>query len=242
LTRHNCSLSATAMKLSPKSAVVVIDVQNDFCSPQGVVRKYAEDLDWIEVGVGNSLRLVDLARSGGAPTFLVRSLMDNKYKLPSLLKKHTSLGIENQICKEGTWGAEFYRLTPKAEDLVVTKHTNDAFLYTFLEPLLWKYSIRTVVLAGVFTEICVTETARSALQRGFEVVVVEDCTAGLSHRCASVALSELKALQVKVISLDRMQPKAASGGGRAQPERHLFSDEDETTSKPAGTFAGWSGR
>jgi ureidoacrylate peracid hydrolase len=183
-----------------------MDLQNDFCAPGGLAVRYAEAPEDLERAVANSALLVEHTRSAGIPRIFVRSFMDNKYKLPKMLDRHRRLGLKEQICREGTWGAEFYRVIPRTNECVVTKHTNDAFLYTYLEPLLRKCRARTIILCGVYTELCVEDTVRAALQRGFHVIVPEDCTAGLSRACTQASLAAMAAFQVEVISLRDLVP------------------------------------
>jgi len=197
-----------------------MDLQNDFCAPGGLAVRYAEAPECLERAVANSELLIEHARRTGIPRIFVRSFMDNKYKLPKMLDRHRRLGLKEQICREGTWGAEFYRVVPRSQECVVTKHTNDAFLYTFLEPLLRKCHARTVILCGVYTELCVEDTVRAALQRGFHVIVPEDCTAGLSSACTRASLANMAAFQVEVISLrdliptePRVEPEVPPGDG-----------------------------
>ncbi|MFN8455735.1 MAG: isochorismatase family protein [Anaerolineae bacterium] len=55
------------------------------------------------------------------------------------------------LCKTGTWGAEFYGISPQLEDLIITKHRFSAFLNTPLELVLWANRLHTVIVAGVAT-------------------------------------------------------------------------------------------
>ncbi len=194
-----------------QSVLVVMDVQNDFCAPNGLAARYAESPASLEGAVTNSAALIEYARTAGIPCIFVRSLMDNKYKLPKMLDRHRKLGIKQQICREGKWGADFYRISPNSNECIVTKHTNDAFLYTFLEPLLRKRQARTVIVCGFYTEICVEDTVRSALQRGFHVVIPEECTAGLSLVCMKVSLLNMKALQASVVPLQSLVSSNVNG-------------------------------
>jgi nicotinamidase-related amidase len=204
-------------RLCRRTAVVVLDIQNDFCAPDGVAARYAESLEALESAVEKSTILLEEARKAGVPRIFVRSVMDNKYKLPKLLDRHRRLGFQ-EICREGKWGAEFYRVRPKEDECIVTKHTNDAFLYTFLEPLLRKHQTQTIVMCGVYTELCVEDTIRSALQRGFHVRLPEECTAGLSIECRATSLSNMRALQVEVASLrDLLSPAGDRSADAIEP-------------------------
>lgn len=180
-------------------AIAAIDIQNDFCDRNGRAASYIENLNTIEHAVHNTAKLLARGRQLRMPCVFVRSFMDNKYKLPSLLKKHAQLGITQEVCREGTWGSEFYDIAPQSQDFTVTKHTPDAFLYTFLEPLFRKFDVDTVIVCGVFTEICVESTVRSALQRGFHITIPIDCTAGMSEVCVNQSLDTMSALGATVV-------------------------------------------
>jgi ureidoacrylate peracid hydrolase len=197
----------------------VIDIQNDFCAPGGAAAEHAESLGCLEHAVVNSARLVDHARAVGIPRIFVRSVMDNKYKLPKTLDRHRKLGLKREICQEGKWGSEFYRIHPTDDECVVTKHTNDAFLYTFLEPLLRKLRARTLIVCGFYTELCVEDTVRAALQRGFHVVIPEECTAGLSLACMRMSLLNMAAFQVDVVALQSL-----TAGSSAAPQTVRVDD------------------
>jgi ureidoacrylate peracid hydrolase len=184
-----------------RAALVAIDLQNDFCAPDGALLRdgYAEDPEAVERAVAQTIRLAHTLRRVQIPCVFVRSFLDDKYKLPSVLRRHRRLGITKQICRESSWGAELYKVELDPSDCIVTKHTNDAFLYTFLEPLLRKMEVDTVMLSGVYTELCVEDTARAALARGFHVVVAEDCTAGLAAACVKASLETMRSLQIDIV-------------------------------------------
>jgi ureidoacrylate peracid hydrolase len=215
-----------------RAAVVVIDLQNDFCAPEGVIRRhgYAEDPEAIERAVERTIELCDALRRAGGPCIFVRSFMDDKYKLPNLLRRHKALGLTRQVCKENSWGAGFYRIQLEEPDRIVTKHTNDAFLYTFLEPLLRKLEATTIVLAGVYTELCVEDTARSAIARGFHVVLAQDCTAGLSRVCARASLDTLRAFQVEVLESSALiSPEARASISWIHEDTRKAAPDDAAT-------------
>src|SRR3989344_8691444 len=163
-------------------ALIVIDMQNDFCSNEGIYKRYSEDFMLIQKTIPNVQNLTNTAKDFGILTVFVRSLFDNKYKLPHLIEKHRALGINEEIWKEGSWGTELY-IAPSKSDPIITKHNEDAFLYTFLDPLLKKHNVKTVVLAGLLTEKCIETTARSAQLRGYFVIVPEDCIGSDKKLC-----------------------------------------------------------
>lgn len=93
------------------------------------------------------------------------------------------------ILIDGTWGADFHdKLPPQPGELEIVKRSVSAFAGTELDRFLPLQGIRRLVLAGVLTNFVVEGTARDAVDRGYEVVVLEDCCASLTdemHRFAT---------------------------------------------------------
>ena len=176
-------------KVAPAhAALVVIDVQNDFCAPEGMMS--AEGLD-VGSAVAAAERLEDFiaaARRAGVLVIFVRSFLssdDNRYLSDVLLEQATRRRAGSYtlrpVCVEDTFGGDFYgNVRPAAGDPVVTKHRYSAFLRTGLETVLRTAGIRTVLLAGVATNVCVESTARDAFMRDFYVVLASDGTAAYS--------------------------------------------------------------
>lgn len=93
---------------------------------------------------------------------------------------------------EGTWDADFYEpLKPIEGEIVVTKRSISALAGTELDRLLRVRDIATLVLAAIATNFVVEGTAREAVDRGYRVIVLEDC-------CAS-ATQEMHDFSVRVI-------------------------------------------
>ncbi len=83
-------------------------------------------------------------------------------------------------CLEGSWGARFHAVVPAPGERVFTKRACfDAFLSDGFEEYLGTRGVGHVVLAGLYADVCVDTTARTAFQKGFHVTVLTDCTAAL---------------------------------------------------------------
>ena len=77
-------------------------------------------------------------------------------------------------CVSGTWGADFYGVTPTPDEYIVSKHRYTGFVGTDLEMILHRLGIRTVVVGGLTTDVCVESTVRDAFHRDFHAVVATD--------------------------------------------------------------------
>jgi ureidoacrylate peracid hydrolase len=160
------------------SALLVIDMQNDFCHPDGwMKRERNHDLSAIPALTANINRVVDAARAAGMPVVWIRAIYDFKYLTPAHIAKRVVEGC----VMEGSWGADFCGVDPKPGEPVVDKHHFSGFHGTPLEAELQQRGIRTLVLAGVATNVCVESTLREGFFRGYHIVLLEDCVGSNSR-------------------------------------------------------------
>ncbi len=158
------------------TALLIVDVQNDFCAPGGHTEaRLGKDVADCQAVVEPVERLAAAARRAGAPVVWIKADYDRAYLSPPIHARQIARGIEKAYCVSGTWGAEFYRVSPDDGDLTIEKHRHSAFAGTELDQILRDRGIRTVVVAGVQTHVCVESTLRDASARGYYVVVPGDC-------------------------------------------------------------------
>jgi ureidoacrylate peracid hydrolase len=163
----------TTLRFDPRrTAVLVVDMLNDFCKPGG-----AMVLPGYEKLVAPQRAIIDAARqSGGSIIFVVDSHRPKQRRDREFLKR-------TPHCIEGSWGAEVIEdLDPRTDDLYVTKRRYSAFFNTDLDLTLRDLEIDTVIVMGVVTNICVRSTVHDAFFHGYQVVVPEDTVAATSSR------------------------------------------------------------
>jgi ureidoacrylate peracid hydrolase len=194
-----------ANTLPGATALVVVDVQNDFCAKGGYFDKTGADLSLIAPAVERLAGLIDTARAAGVMPIFVRSHYDAVYLSEAQNARRRRVGWHIPLCEQGTWGVEFYRIAPRPGEVVVTKHRYDAFHNTDLELVLRTNNIRNVVLAGVATNVCVESTLRSAFFRDFEVVMASDCCAARTTRAHDGALENVRQHFGLVATCDDLQ-------------------------------------
>jgi ureidoacrylate peracid hydrolase len=171
------------------SAVLVIDVQNDFVHPDGVRAPSWPDFAHREMVEHRLASFLDGARTAGARIVWIAMDQTPESVSPAnarMKRKMYPRGggstpddadlWEAAACRRGTWGAELY-LAPVPPDLVMTKSRYSAFLRTDLDEQLRALGVTTVLVTGVVMSQCVESTARDAYQCDFDVVLVEDCAA-----------------------------------------------------------------
>ena len=166
------------------AALVVVDVQNDFCAAAGSLPSgYGFDLQFVEAMVPRLRRLIAAARAAGVPVVFVRTVHDESNDSPAWLGRlGDGDGSERAgvTCRTGTWGAEFFGVAPEPGDHIITKHRFSAFVGTNLAITLTSLGIRSALFAGVATEVCVESSLRDGLFHEFYVTLVEDCAASYS--------------------------------------------------------------
>ncbi len=170
----------------PKStAVVIIDMQNDYVHRNGATLRYFRDknegreisseteLSLAEKIVPNIISFCDDARSVNTNLVWVRTI-NNEYSV-SPLAVHQG----KQFALSGdAWGTAFYEgLEPLPDEPIVTKHRHSAFFGTNLDLVLRCMGTQTILLTGVSTPYCVEGTARDGFALDYRVVTVSNCTA-----------------------------------------------------------------
>ena len=150
------------------TALVVVDMQNGFCHPDGSL--YAPGS---EAAIEPCVDLVERARAAGTPVVFTRDVHPPEQFEDAHYYDEFDRWGEHVL--EGSWEAELVEeLTPADEDLVVVKHTYDAFYRTELEGWLESHGIDDLVICGTLANVCVLHTASSAGLRDYRPILVED--------------------------------------------------------------------
>jgi ureidoacrylate peracid hydrolase len=174
------------------TAFLVIDVQNDFCAEGGWFDEYANDLSLIHQAVDRLQGFIDVAREAGIPPIFVRAIYDRIYLSPPMLERHARTGLGVDHCREGTWGAEFFRVEPQAGELVFTKHRYSAFKDTELNAYLRAQRIENLILSGITSNVCVESTARDAYMLDYHVVFLSDASATYQAEAHEATLANIR--------------------------------------------------
>ncbi|KPN32220.1 putative hydrolase [Halolamina pelagica] len=150
------------------TAVVVVDMQNGFCHPEGSL--FAPDS---EAAIEPVTDLVARARDAGASVVYTKDTHPEEQFEGNHYYDEFERWGEHVV--EGTWDAELHDdLDVRDEDYVVEKHTYDAFYETGLEGYLDSHGIDDLLICGTLANVCVLHTAGSAGLRDYKPVLVED--------------------------------------------------------------------
>ncbi|MDO8903095.1 cysteine hydrolase family protein [Hydrogenophaga sp.] len=176
-----------------RCALVVVDMQNDFCSKGGYLDYRGIDITPDRAPIAPLQALVPAMRAQGVPVvWLNWGVRKDLLNIPpSLLHAHThdgngaGLGEKipggAEILLKGSWGARIVdELDPGDQDIHVTKHRFSGFWDTELDSILRNIGVRTLFFAGVNADQCVMTTLEDASFLGYDVLMLRDCVATTS--------------------------------------------------------------
>ena len=176
-----------------RTALVVIDMQNGFCDPEGSAAKTGFDISMCRAAIEPCQRLIEGARASEIPIIFTRLVWRADYRDGGVVTESILPGlVEANCCAAGTPDAELIpEMVPRPEDFVIDKNRYSAFYGTPLASILSSLDVRNLVLCGVTTNICVETTARDASQRDYRTVVVGDATGEIAPERHQWALETL---------------------------------------------------
>jgi ureidoacrylate peracid hydrolase len=175
-----------------RTALIVVDMQNDFGSEGGFFHRAGIDISAIQTAVRPTGRVIAAARAAGIPVIYIKmgfhaDLSDaGGPDAPNWIKHGQQIGepmdapngVKSRILIRETWNTDIVdELRPEPGDLTVYKHRFSGFYETDLDAILKRLNTKYLVVTGCTTSVCVESTIRDAMFRDYSCLLLADCSA-----------------------------------------------------------------
>jgi len=205
-----------ALRLAPgRTALLVIDMQRAFLDPGEAMEVPAarEIVPQIQAllalfrGQGLPVIFTEFTYSENVPVLVGRLHPEHRRAAPGAPR---GFGRPSSSCLLGDANVHVVReLTPRSDELVVTKHYYDGFSATPLDHALRARGVTHLVLTGTMTDICVLATVVGSMNREYRMTVVEDATATLSPEIQHAALDVIRRAYARVLTVKQVAAEMA---------------------------------
>ncbi|WP_281757089.1 cysteine hydrolase family protein [Succinatimonas hippei] len=183
------------------TALMVIDMQRDFVQKGGFGEALGNDVSPMQKAIEPISKVLECCRS--QHMLIIHTREGHRPDLTDCPKAKLTRGGKTFIGTDGPMGRILVRgeyghdiipeLYPKEGEVVIDKPGKDAFFATDLYQILLNRGIKSLIICGVTTEVCVQTTSRAANDRGFELVIPEDCCASYFPEFHEAALNMIAA-------------------------------------------------
>jgi ureidoacrylate peracid hydrolase len=176
-----------------RTAVLVVDMQNDFGSEGGLFARAGIDIACLRAVIAPIKRVLERARGAGVPVIYLKwglrsDLLDLHEPGSPLRARYLNYGVgklvrspdgrESRIGVRDTWNTDIVdELKPEPGDASVYKHGYSAFHGTELDTVLKGLGVKYLIVTGATTSVCVETAIREAHARDYRCILLEDCTA-----------------------------------------------------------------
>jgi ureidoacrylate peracid hydrolase len=197
LVSAGAGAGALAQWVAPgRTALVLIDMQVDFASPEGVLAGYGIDMAGVVPALEASQQLAEAARAAGVPVIFVGLFTspetDSKAWKERMVRRGGDADSESALCRDGEPGSDFYGPLPRPGEAIVKKHKYSGFVGTDLDARLKALGVDTLVVTGLTTECCVDCTVRDAFHLDYHVFIPTDACAAYEDDIHQASLRSLE--------------------------------------------------
>jgi ureidoacrylate peracid hydrolase len=230
--------------VTAQTAVIVVDMQNDFGSRGGMFDRAGIDLSAFRRAVGPTARVLASARDAGVKVVYLKmafrpDLSDIGPPGAPNRERHLQVfhvgetvlapdGSESRILIRDTWNTDIVpELEPQPGDIVMYKHRFSGFYETELDRVLKSLGVRYLIMTGCTTSVCVESTIRDAMFRDYSCVLLADCTgepigADLPRSNHEASLLSVEVLLGWVSDSDTVVKALAAPSAEMKAERLTF--------------------
>jgi nicotinamidase-related amidase len=207
-----------------RTVIIVIDMQNDFCHPNGWLAHVGVDVGPARAPIAPLQRLLPALRSRDVPVIWLNwgNRPDRLNLSPALLHVYkpsgAGIGLGDplpgsgaRVLERGSWSAAIVdELTADPSDIQVAKYRMSGFQDTELDSILRNLGVTTLMFAGVNADQCVLCTLQDANFRGYDCLLLEDCTATTSpDYCMAATIYNIRQCFGFIIRSGALMPELA---------------------------------
>jgi len=198
------------IKLDPKTtALLVIDIQNTYLEKS---EDEVEAVRWApflermnSLVIPNTAMLIDWARGSGVEVMFARIACETENGRDRSLSQKKP-GFNYLLLPKSQQDSQIIRaLVPRGDEIVVTKTTDSALTGTNLRLMLHNIGIKNVIVAGIFTDQCISSSVRSLCDESFNVLVVHDACAAATDALHNSELQVINMIYCHVVSTIEVQ-------------------------------------
>lgn len=189
-------------KIAPShTALVIIDVQCDYFCKGGVIDLMGHDFEGNQTIIPPLKRFMKESRKYLKTIIFTRQTMIPYLRSPVLVEHYTRAKMIRPFNPQNE---EYYEIIPEPEDIIIRKPRYSAFIGTHFDNALRARGIRTLILTGVATNVCVESTARDGFMMDYHIVVPSDLTAGVNEQAKQMSLFNINTFFGEVVESKRI--------------------------------------
>jgi ureidoacrylate peracid hydrolase len=195
-----------------KSALIVVDMQNDFVHPDGAFAQRARenpdkiDMKFLSGTIPNVKTLIEAFRAAKRPVvYIAHVLKPDRSDAQMPYWRHPPSRTNTTFIEENTWGAQIHDdLKPRESEHLVVKKGFGGFSNTPLDTILRNMGVTTCVVSGVTTCVCVSTTVRGGVEHNYRMILVQDAVAEVDRETHAAELKTMQRIFADVKSTDEV--------------------------------------
>lgn len=197
-----------------KSALIIVDMQNDFVHPDGSLARRARenpergiDVPFLAGTIPHVRRLADAFRQAARPVIYIAHVVRPDFSDAQFPYWRLGLGsgVNRTFIAEGTWGAQIVDdVTPHGNEHVIVKKGFGGFSNTPLDSILRNLGVTTCVVTGVTTCVCVSTTVRGGVEHNYRMILVKDAVAEVHRDTHEAELKTMARVFADVKTVDEV--------------------------------------
>ena len=207
-----------------RPVLLVVDMQNGFCGLGGTFDQFGFDIAPYRKIIPNLQKIIAAMRARHVPVYYAKAIreasgLDCIDKVHRIIPESRREKIEKMpLCVRATWDSDIIdELKPSPEDYIVEKRRDSVFQDTEIEIWLKAFRADTIIFGGIDTYICVESTVRDAFNKGYDIIILEDCVASRNQEHHKTTLAQMAEAYGWVIKADELIKKIDAGDLELSP-------------------------